>query len=108
MVFLKIVPVAGFGALDDSVNSVRQESMAFPIPGNPANLAKLAYIEFNPTGAATPVSGSSPSVLAITEGFVSGGGAPTPTASKTSSNTLANLTTISVARLVGRIQVARP
>jgi hypothetical protein len=48
--------------------------------------------------------------LAITEGFTtvaSGIATPTPTASKTNNTYLANLTTISVDTLVGRIQVTR-
>lgn len=90
----------GTGALDDSSSCI---SEAIPFPSASSPLTMLAYIEFNPTGAST-----TPAVLAIGEGFTSGG-ALTLTGSKTGTNTLAaNLTTVSVDSLVGRIQVARP
>jgi prepilin-type N-terminal cleavage/methylation domain-containing protein len=103
--FLDTVPVsgAGNGALDDTVSLNRQANLPFPDTlGN----GQLAFIEFAPTGAATSVGGVD-SILAITEGFVSSG-TPTPTASKTSANKLANLTTLTVNSLVGHIKVARP
>jgi prepilin-type N-terminal cleavage/methylation domain-containing protein len=75
-----------------------------PLPFPYANSGPftLAYIEFQPTGAA-----SQNGVLTITEGFISGGTAVTPT-SKTSSNTLANQSIISVDNIIGRIKVFRP
>lgn len=110
VMFLQTIPAApsGSGALDDQ-NSLNGQTkqMAFPLPGNPGNMAFLAYIEFGPTGAATPLTGGGASILALTEGFVSGG-VPTPTTTKTSTNTLANLTTIGVDSLVGRIKLNRP
>jgi prepilin-type N-terminal cleavage/methylation domain-containing protein len=103
------------GALDDPNSLSYQPGLPFPIPGNPGNLAQLAYIEVGPTGVATPLnhsaSGALSSTLAITEGFTTTNNmiaTVTPTASKTITNTLANLTTISVDTLVGRIQVVRP
>jgi|ERR1035441_6945470 prepilin-type N-terminal cleavage/methylation domain-containing protein len=87
------------GALDDP-GSLAQHNLPFPNYGG--GLQTLAYIEFGPTGVA-----SAPSTLAITEGFMNGA-TPQPTTSKNSGGTLANLTTIRVDTLVGRIQVARP
>jgi prepilin-type N-terminal cleavage/methylation domain-containing protein len=95
------------GALDDP-NSLSQNNLPFPNsgPGGPL----LAYIEFGPTGAATALSsGSGGGTLAITEGFTSviaGVETPQPT-SKSSTNTLVNVTTIGVDALVGHIQVTR-
>jgi prepilin-type N-terminal cleavage/methylation domain-containing protein len=107
-VFLNLATANGSaGALDDNTSLNNQSPLPFP-DSNPGHNGQLAYIEFGPTGIATPLlSGSAPCILAITEGFVNGG-TPMPTTSKTSSNTLANLTAISVDSLVGRIQVARP
>ena len=90
---------SGGGSLDDP-NSLKVQS-GLPFPDTSHN-GQLAYIEFGPTGVA-----SISSALAITEGFMNGS-VPQPTTSKTSSNTLANLTTINVDSLVGRIQVTRP
>jgi prepilin-type N-terminal cleavage/methylation domain-containing protein len=102
-------PLHNPGALDDT-DFLNEQRISFPIPGNLVNKATIAYIEFGPTGTATPLTvGGGASVLAMTEGFVGGTPpAPTPTTTKTSGGTLANLTTISVDSLVGRIQVARP
>jgi prepilin-type N-terminal cleavage/methylation domain-containing protein len=92
------------GALNDG-NSLSQD----PIPGGLGG--QLAYIEFGPTGVASGVpansSSTTPSTLAITEGFTTVNGTMTPTASKTNVNMLANLTTINVDTLVGRVQVTR-
>jgi prepilin-type N-terminal cleavage/methylation domain-containing protein len=94
------------GGLDDP-SSLAQQSLPFPNSGG--SLVQLAYIEFGPTGVATPFPGGTSSTLAITEGFVSGSPpAPIPTTAKTSINTLANLATITADSLVGRIQVNRP
>jgi prepilin-type N-terminal cleavage/methylation domain-containing protein len=118
-VFLQTVPGGGTGrgALDDqkSLNigavGTAQGTMPFPSPGVGSG-GQLAYIEFGPTGAGTalgfPPSSANPSILAITEGFTNPNtGTLTLAAPKTSTNTLANLTTITVDSLVGRIQVAR-
>jgi hypothetical protein len=105
-IFHDIVPPGGAasGSLNDTVSLNSEPNLPFPDAGN---VGELAYIEFGPTGAATPVAvGGGNSTLAITEGFVSGG-APTPT-SKTSSNTLVNVGTLTVNSLVGRIKVGRP
>ncbi len=100
---------SGGGALDDP-NSLSSGSMPFP-PAGVGSVGQLAYIEFGPTGAATALSsGSGGGTLAITEGFTIVGSAtatPQPTASKTNNTYLANLTTISVDSMVGRIQVTR-
>jgi len=104
VVFLNAIPGGGLGALDDT-SSLDTESLPFPEPGA---FGQLAYIEFNPTGVAAPLTTGTlgSSTLAITEGFTSGG---TPTAtSRTISNTMANYATITVDALVGRIQVTRP
>ena len=108
-VFLNVVPGAGLGALDDQ-NSLNGLNMACPIPGTPGYQAVLAYIEFGPTGAATPLtSGGGASTVAITEGFMSGTPpVPRPTTAKTITNTLANITTIGVDSIIGRIQINRP
>ena len=109
-VFLTVATANGsLGALDDP--SSLNNQLNLPFPDSLGGSARLAYIEFGPTGVAAPLSsGSSPCVVAITEGFVTAGASPTPvpTTSKTSSGTLANLTAISVDGLVGRIRVARP
>jgi prepilin-type N-terminal cleavage/methylation domain-containing protein len=100
------LPGSGNGALDDP-SSCNTNSMPFPSTGNPSK--SLAYIEFGPTGVASPVtSGNTSTTLAITEGFTSPAGVIKVTVSKTSSNTLANLTTIKADSLVGRVQVVRP
>jgi prepilin-type N-terminal cleavage/methylation domain-containing protein len=114
VVFLNPNPIgasplpAGSGALDDTSSLNQYSQLPFPDTSNPGNIGELVYIEFTPTGVATPLSIGSlkPSVLAITEGFTSGG-IPTPT-SKTSAGALLNVGTITVDPLVGRIQVARP
>jgi hypothetical protein len=97
------------GALDDQNSLSYQAGMPFL-----GSLGTLAYIEFGPTGVATPLnhasSGALSSTLAITEGFTTVSGTTAtvqPTASKTNNTYLANLTTISVDTLVGRIQVTR-
>lgn len=86
----------------NSPTSLKREDLPFPATGS-VPLRTLAFIEFSPTGAATPPSGSSDSVLAITEGFVTVVGTPTPTA-----KALANVTAVNVNSIVGRIQVTRP
>ena len=102
----------GLGALDDLSSLNSQSGVPFPIPGTPNNQGTLAYIEFNPTGAATALTlggGSGASTLAITEGFMDSTGTPRPTATKTSvGGPLANVTTITVDNIVGRIRVTRP
>jgi prepilin-type N-terminal cleavage/methylation domain-containing protein len=107
-VFLNLATAKGSaGALDDPNSLNNQLSLPFPdsILGH---IGQLAYIEFGPTGVATPLPTGVgvPNVLTITEGFMNGT-TPQPT-SKTSGGALANLATISVDSLVGRIQVARP
>jgi prepilin-type N-terminal cleavage/methylation domain-containing protein len=92
---------SGGGSLDDLNSLSVQSSLPFP-DTNPSHIGQLAYIEFGPTGVASTLS-----AVAITEGFMNGP-VPQPTASKTSSNTLANLTALKVDNLVGRIQVVRP
>jgi prepilin-type N-terminal cleavage/methylation domain-containing protein len=91
------------------LDNLNAEQVAFPTNTTatfgPGNSGTLAYVEFAPTGSAAPLVGGD-SVFTLSEGFVSGG-TPTPT-SKTSAGSLVNLGTISVNRLVGRIQVARP
>jgi prepilin-type N-terminal cleavage/methylation domain-containing protein len=107
----------GGGALDDYQYSLNNSlnvgpGVALPFPDTGlSQTGQLAYIEFGPTGVGTsvPPNGPTPSTLAITEGFINASTSlPQPTASKTSSNTLANLTTVSVDPLVGRVQVTRP
>jgi prepilin-type N-terminal cleavage/methylation domain-containing protein len=100
---------SGAGGLDDPT-SLNGQSLPFPATSSGLSPGPLAYIEFGPTGAATPLtSGGGGSTVAITEGFMSGAPpAPKPTTAKTSTNTLANLTTIGVDSLVGRIQLNRP
>jgi prepilin-type N-terminal cleavage/methylation domain-containing protein len=100
------------GALNDtsSLNPGTIGTMPFPTAG--ASGAQLAYIEFGPTGVATalPAGSAIPSTLAITEGFTTTNSSTAmlqPTAPKTNTTYLANLTTISVDPLVGRIQVTR-
>jgi len=107
VVFLNAIPGGGLGALDDLASLKEEPLLPFPDTTFGDN-GTLSYVEFNPTGAATPLTagGVTPSVLVITEGFTSGG-VPTPT-SKTSAGTLANVGTITVDALVGRIQVTRP
>jgi prepilin-type N-terminal cleavage/methylation domain-containing protein len=102
---------SGLGALDDANSLNQQGNLPFPIPGNSGNLGQFAYIEFGPTGAASPLTSGGGGTLAITEGFTSLNGStatPTPTTTRTSSNTLANVTIISVDSLIGRVQVTRP
>jgi prepilin-type N-terminal cleavage/methylation domain-containing protein len=109
--FWDFVPAVGqpaSGALDDvGVSLNDQPGLPFP-DAKPGNIGRLAYIEFGPTGAATPVppASTTPSILTLTEGFVSSG-KPTPT-SKNTSGGLLNVGTITVNSLVGRIQVTRP
>jgi hypothetical protein len=67
----------------------------------PPASTKLAYIEFNPWGAA-----SQSGTFTITEGFMNGA-VPVPT-SKTGGGLLANIVTVSVDNVIGRIQVSRP
>jgi len=69
---------------------------------NSLPLTTLAYIGFNPTGAAIN-SGT----LTVTEGFMNSGTIVVPT-SKTSTNTLANQSVISVDNIIGRVKVFRP
>jgi type II secretory pathway pseudopilin PulG len=110
-VFLKTAfPVGSLGALDDANSLNSEANLPFPIPGTPNNKGILAYIEFNPTGAATPVppGGSKSSTLAITEGFVDSTGKPIPTSKTSSGAALANVTTITVDSIVGHIKVTRP
>jgi hypothetical protein len=101
-------PLPGAGALDDPVSLNNQ---GLPFPTSSGALQPLAYIEFGPTGAASPLtSGGVVSTLAFTEGFMTVVGAqsvPTPT-SKTTGNTLLNVTTITADSLIGRVQVTRP
>jgi prepilin-type N-terminal cleavage/methylation domain-containing protein len=103
-------PPPATGALDDP-GSLNQSTLpaGLPFPDGVGALAKLAYVEFTPSGSATPVPLGSltPSVLAITEGFVTSGSKPTPT-SKTSGGLLANVGTITVDSIVGHIKVTRP
>jgi hypothetical protein len=97
------------GALDD-VSSLNHELPGLPFPDDLTFASgPLAYIEFNPTGAAkASVGAGGDSLLTITEGFVNSGSKPTPT-SKTSAGTkLANVGSITVNSLVGRIKVTRP
>lgn len=105
----------GSGALDDP-NSLKNQSLLFPIPGMAFFTAPLAYIEFGPTGASTALPSGGGSVLAISEGIttvdlVANASTLTMTSAKTNtaSNLLlpANMTTINVDPLVGRIQVTR-
>ncbi len=78
----------------------------FPFPTNttaalgPGNSATLAFIEFRPTGAAR-----NPGTFTITEGHMSGANV-TPTSKN--AGKLANVVTVSVDNVVGRIQVTRP
>jgi prepilin-type N-terminal cleavage/methylation domain-containing protein len=86
------------------LNNLKTDTLPFPYT-NSTPLAILAYIEFQPTGAA-----SNPGSLTITEGFLNNGTTP-PTVlptSKTTSNTIANQSLISVDNIIGRIQVTRP
>ncbi|HUI08251.1 MAG TPA: prepilin-type N-terminal cleavage/methylation domain-containing protein [Verrucomicrobiae bacterium] len=103
-----ILPLpAGTGALDDAASLKWEALLPFP-DTNLGDNGTLCYIEFNPTGVATPLTADSitPSALVLTEGFTSAG-VPTAT-SRTITNTLANYSTITVDALVGRIQVTRP
>jgi prepilin-type N-terminal cleavage/methylation domain-containing protein len=94
---------AGVGS-PPCLNDLGTANLPFPTNTNaalgPGNSAILAFIEFRPTGAA-----SNPGTFTITEGFVSG-----TTVTPTSRNgiTLANVVTVSVDNVVGRIQVRRP
>jgi prepilin-type N-terminal cleavage/methylation domain-containing protein len=106
---------AGKGALDDA-NSLRSQVLPFPIPGFPSLTEPLAYIEFGPTGASTALGTGNGSTLAITEGITTvdlAANASTLTMTSAKTNTApnvllpANMTTISVDPLVGRIQVTR-
>ena len=74
---------------------------SFPYTNSPPT-TMLAFIEFGPTGAA-----SNPGAFTITEGFMNGN-APTPTSKNTITSTLANVVTVSVDNVIGRIQVTRP
>ena len=97
-------PAPGSGSLDNLLISTSPK-MWFPYKsGTPSPTPEtLAYIEFNPTGVATPLTAGTvtPSVLAITEGFIDNTTfLPHPT-------TTANTGTLTVDALVGRIQVTR-
>jgi prepilin-type N-terminal cleavage/methylation domain-containing protein len=106
VVFLKTVPGGGLGALNDLISLNRE--LGLPFPDASGTFGQLAYIEFNPTGAAKASAGAGgDSVLVITEGFVNSPSPPTLT-SMASVNALANASTTTVSSLVGRIQVARP
>ena len=115
------VPDSGTGSLDDSSSlnvgntGTGGGRMFFPYTG--VGLGRqLAYIEFGPTGAATALSpGSGGGTLAITEGIVNVNASASPpirlipssTTTNTANPKLANVTTISVDSLIGRIQVTR-
>lgn len=74
---------------------------SLPFPSTNSGLfATLAYIEFKPTGAASQAG-----TFTLTEGFVSG---TTVTPTSKNGSTLANVVTVSVDNVVGRIQVKRP
>ena len=94
-VFMNRTPSFGSPASVDDLGT-----FTTPFPTNSATSAKLAYIEFNPTGAA-----SNPGTFTITEGFVNGA-VLTPTSKN--GLTLANVVTVSVDNVIGRIQVNRP
>jgi prepilin-type N-terminal cleavage/methylation domain-containing protein len=87
------------------LDNLSREYLPFPNT-NVGNSATLAFIEFRPTGAASASPAGGASVLTITEGFMNGT-AVTPT-SKTPTNTIANMATITVDNLVGRIAATRP
>jgi prepilin-type N-terminal cleavage/methylation domain-containing protein len=101
-------PPPATGALDDTSSLNRGLGLPFP-ETTVAPATTLAYIEFTPSGTATAVGLGTltPSVLTITEGFANSGSPPTLT-SKTSLGALANVGTLTVNSLVGRIQVTRP
>jgi prepilin-type N-terminal cleavage/methylation domain-containing protein len=82
-------------------NLVGPVTLHFPYTNSVAT-PTLACIQFQPTGAAV-----NPGTLTITEGFMNSGTIVVPT-SKTSANTLANQSVISVDSVIGRIQVIRP
>jgi len=75
---------------------------SMPFPYTNSAFATLAYIEFNPTGAA-----SQSGTFTITEGVMNGG-TVTPTSKNISGTTLANVVTVSVDNIVGHIKVSRP
>ena len=106
-VFMNDNPILG-AVPRPSLDALSAAFLAFPtnwntLPLTSANAATLAFIEFNPTGAAS-LNGS----FTITEGFTSGTPpAPVPT-SKTGGGLLANVVTVSVDNVIGRIQVSRP
>ena len=106
-----VSPLAsGAGAIDDPQSVNIPLLPCFPFPNSSGPVLPLAYIEFGPTGAASQLlSGGAVSTVAITEGFTTVSGATVqviPT-SKNGGN-LANVTTIKVDSLIGRIQVTRP
>jgi prepilin-type N-terminal cleavage/methylation domain-containing protein len=117
VVFLDSTPVgmavgltplpAPSGALDDGASLNVESGLRFPddITVPPVG-SSLAYVEFDPTGAARSVAGGD-SVLTITLGIVDSGSLPRPT-SKTPAGILANVGTLTVNSMVGRIQVTRP
>lgn len=76
----------------DNVSYIQAASVTLT---NGLHTPTMAYIEFNPTGAATQAG-----TLTIQEGFVNAG-VPTPT-------TTSNISTVSVDNLVGHISVNRP
>jgi prepilin-type N-terminal cleavage/methylation domain-containing protein len=90
VVFLKTTPTPDQGALDDLPND---PNIPFPNAGSATKL--LAFIEFNPTGAA-----SQPGALTYQEGFIDGSGNPKTTSANAATNVVDNI--------VGRIQLNRP
>jgi hypothetical protein len=104
----------GGGSLDDP-NSLSHQVLPFPLPTQLSATEPLAYIEFAPTGASSGSGGT----LAIAEGITTVDLAAsaltaltlTMTSAKTNAaaNLLlpANMTTINVDPLLGRIQVTR-
>jgi prepilin-type N-terminal cleavage/methylation domain-containing protein len=74
--------------------------LSLPFPTSSASPTTLACIEFKPWGTATQ-SGS----FTITEGYMNGG-VPVPTSIR--AGALANVVTVSVDNVVGRIKVTRP
>jgi prepilin-type N-terminal cleavage/methylation domain-containing protein len=88
---------AGTTFRNTGVGSVTTLSASLlPFPANGSSTVTMAYIEFNPTGAATQDG-----ALTISEGYADNAGVPVYTSS-------ANISTLSVDSLVGRIKVARP
>jgi len=82
-----------------------QTTSFIPFPYTNSVAYPLAYIEFQPTGAATPSPSGGPSSFTLTEGYMSGANVM-PT-SKTSTS-IVNRAIISVDIVIGRIQVTRP